>query len=145
MNSSITAVFFDLGATLVEPQFGPTEKFEGFSLLPGTADELPKLAAGKLQLGIISDTGKIDPAAVREALAKVKLLPLFAKNLILLSGEVGMDKSSVKIFRLALARAGAKNAPGTCVFVGEAPAERRTASLAGLRTSKSLEAFLKRV
>lgn len=140
-----STVFFDLGATLVEPQFGPAGEFSGFSLLPGTAEGLAKLAAGKIKLGVISNTGDIAPSVVRDALKKVKLLSLFTDNLVLLSGEVGLTKSSAKIFRLALARAGAQGVPSTCAFVGDEPAERRAAGSAGMRTSKSLAAFLKRV
>ena len=67
-----------------------------------------------------------------------KLLPFFTKKLILLSGEVHLDKSSPAIFRMAVDRAGAID-PRECRFVGDDPEERRMARLAGMRTSRSPE------
>jgi hypothetical protein len=140
--TALTTVFFDLGATLVDPEFSPTGEFTGFSLLPGAREGLAKLTKAKLRLGIISNTGAIDPKAVRKALTDLKLLSLFEKDLILLSGEVGIDKSTPKIFRLAIAKAGGKTEPINCAYVGDDPAERRTASRARLRVARSLEIFL---
>ena len=141
----LSAVFFDLGATLVDPRFTATGAFSGFSELPGTREGLEKLRAAKLRLGVISNTGDIDPKAVRAALTKIKLLTFFTDNLIMLSGEVHLDKSTPAIFRLAVKRAGAEAAPGSCIFVGEDPVERRTARQAGLRTSTGVRALLKTV
>ena len=141
----LNTVFFDLGATLVDPQFTPAGAFSGFTELPGTREGLQKLSAAKLHLGIISNTGDIDPRAVRAALTKIKLLTFFTDKLILLSGEVHLDKSTPAIFRLAVKRAGAEAAPGSCIFVGEDPAERLTARKAKLHTSSTLAALLKTV
>ena len=138
-------IFFDLGATLVDPQFTPAGAFTGFTELPGTREGLQKLSAAKLKLGIISNTGDIDPKAVRAALTKLKLLSFFSEKLILLSGEVHLDKSTPAIFRLAVTRAGAEAAPGGCLFVGDDPVERRTARRARLRTARALELALKTV
>ena len=138
---SISTVFFDLGGTLVDPIFTPDGTFSGFAELPGTREGLKKLSAAKMHLGIISNTGDIDPKVVREALAAIEFLPFFVKKLILLSGEVKLDKSTPAIFRHAVAQA-AVEAPHLCAFVGDEPAERRMARRAGLRTSRALEALL---
>ncbi len=143
--SPISTVFFDLGATLVDPLFNSDGTFSGFSELPGTRDGLDRLASAKLKLGIISNTGPIEPKAVRAALTKLKLLDFFSPDLIILSGEVGMDKSTPAIFLLALKRAGAEKDPGGVIFVGDDPAERRTARRAKLRTRKALELIVKLV
>jgi hypothetical protein len=142
--TGVKTVFFDLGGTLVEPAFTPSGEFGGFEVLPGAAEGLAALAASNRRLGVVSNTGDIDPQEIRQALESANLLAFFASDLIVLSGEVGIDKRSTKIFRLALARAGAVGQAGTCAFVGDEPTERRTASSVGLRTSRSLEAFLKR-
>lgn len=140
-NGSVTTVFFDLGGTLVEPQFDAAGDFTGFTLLPNAAEGLQKLAAAKVRLGVISNTGKIKTSAVRDALAQVKLLPVFEEDLIILSGEVNLNKSGSKIFRLSVARAGIPAA--SCAFVGDEPSERRNSQTAGMHSSKSLESFLK--
>jgi hypothetical protein len=138
----VDTVFFDLGATLVEPHFAPDGAFAGFTERPGTRAGLEALAP-KARLGIISDTGSIDPAAVRSALNGLGLLPLFTDALILLSGEVGLDKTSPAIFKLAVARAEAAAAPGRCLFVGDDGGERRQARRAGLHSSRALALAVK--
>ena len=141
----IATIFFDLGATLVEPSFTPNGAFSGFTELPGARDALQKFSSSKLRLGVISNTGTVDPKAVRSALKDVKLLSFFAADLVLLSGELQMDKSTPAIFRLAIERAHAETAPATCMFVGDEPSERRTARRAGMRTSRAPDLALKAV
>lgn len=138
----VQTIFFDLGATLVEPRIDATGAFVGFTELPGTLQGLDKLA-GKFRLGVISNTGDIAPAEVRQALADIGLLPFFTDKLVLLSGEVQMTKSTPAIFKLAVDRADATASPGSCLFVGDDGDERRTARRAGLHTSRALELVLK--
>jgi hypothetical protein len=140
----VQTIFFDLGATLVDPVTGPDGGFAGFTLLPGTRDGLDALA-GKFKLGVISNTGALAPAAVRKALADIGLLPLFTDALVLLSGEVHMDKSTPAIFKLAADRSGAAAAPGSCLYVGDDGTERRNARRAGMHTSRALEVALRSI
>jgi len=136
--NSASTIFFDLGATLVDPVLKPDGTLKAFIVLPGAREALQALKKLGFKLGVISDTGDIPPAAIRKALTGAKLLPFFTKKLILLSGEVHLDKSDPAIFRLAIDRAGAVD-PRECRFVGDDPAERRMARLAGMRTSRSPE------
>ena len=134
--TAIQAVFFDLGGTLVELQFDPASTFTGLLELEGARDALDRLR-GHCQLGIISNTGDIAPAAIREALAELRLLDYFDAELVLFSGEVGMDKSAPQIFRLAVARAGDVTHPARCLYVRDDADERRSARRAGLSTRRS--------
>lgn len=134
----VTTVFFDLGATLVDAVVNPDTSLKAFIVLPGAREALQALKKKKIRMGIISDNGSHPPAAVKKALAGAKLLPFFAKKLILLSSEVRLDKTTPAIFRLALDRAGAID-PRECMFVGDDPDERRMARLAGMRTGRSPE------
>jgi hypothetical protein len=68
--NQITTVFFDLGATLVDPVLTSEGKFSGFTVLPGTAAGLQRLADAKLRLGIISNTGEIAGAKIRSACSR---------------------------------------------------------------------------
>src|ERR1044071_7654002 len=98
-------VFFDLGATLVDPVVSPDGEFAGLKPMPEVAAGLKRMRDAKLRLGIISNSGNIDGKRLREALAKDKLLDFFDPRLVLFSGEVGTDKSTPEIFRIAAARA----------------------------------------
>ena len=144
-HNQVTTFFFDLGGTLVDPVLGSDGKLTGFTALPGTKAGLQRLAEFKLRLGIISDTGDADVGLIWTALAADGLLDFFTPELVLFSGEVNLDKSTRVIFRLAKARDRALATPSLCRYVGEDPAERRTARSAGMRTSRSLEAALRTV
>jgi FMN phosphatase YigB (HAD superfamily) len=140
---AISVVYFDLGATLVDPIVRPDGTFVGFTVLPGVIDGLTKLGTHGPRLGVISNTGAIDTVDVREALDKVELSSFFDDELVLLSGEVGLDKSTPAIFRLALKRARLSRKASSGVFVGEDAAERRTARQAGMQTNTSLVRIVK--
>lgn len=99
---------------------------------------LEKLASAKFRLGVISNTGSVALPTIRKALDAANLLVFFDKDLIVFSGEVGLDKSKPAIFQLAAQRTGATAAPGSCLYVGDDPDERRTARTAGLRTATSI-------
>lgn len=136
--SAVSAVFFDLGATLVDPEYLADGTLEVLSPLPGARDTLQHMKTRGLVLGIISNTGQDSPAVVRKKLTEAKLSRFFARNLVLLSGDLAIDKSTPAIFRLAAARAGFS--PGECLFVGDDPNERRMARLSGMRTSRTAQA-----
>src|SRR4051794_40103412 len=103
------AVFFDLGATLVDPVTSANGEFASFKAMPGVAAGLQRMRDAKLRLGIISDIGGIDAKQLREALAKDKLLDFFDPHLMLFSGEIGRDKSTPEI-----SRAHARDFPRGC-------------------------------
>ncbi len=131
----IQAIFFDLGGTLVDPKFTPAGAFDGFVVLPDTVQGLAALK-GKFRLGVISNTGDIPPQKVRQALTDLGLLAEFEAGLVLLSGEVHMEKSTPAIFRAAVQAAGV---PATvCLYVGDAGDERRNARRAGMSTRSSM-------
>lgn len=136
---AVSVVFFDLGATLVDPILTPAHTLKAFNPLPDAREALTALKKAGFKLGIISDTGDHPPAAVRGALTGAKLMSFFTKKLVLLTGEVGLDKSSPAIFRMAIDRVGAVD-PRECMFVGDDPVERRMARSAGMRTTRSPEA-----
>jgi beta-phosphoglucomutase-like phosphatase (HAD superfamily) len=141
-SAAVSVIFFDLGATLVDPVLKPDGTLKAFNPLPGAREALQALRKAGLKLGIISDTGDIPLAAVRKALTGAKLSQFFAKKLVLLSGAVHLDKSTPAIFRLAIDRASAAD-PRKCMFVGDDPGERRMARSAGMRTSRTAEAALR--
>jgi len=136
-SAAVTAVFFDIGATLADPVRNSDGTLQTFNALPGVAAALRRMSRAGLTLGIISDTGAFDTASVRTALSAAGLLQFFPKELVFLSGDVHLDKSSPLIFRLASERAHVR--PDKCLFVGDDPSERRMARLAGMRTSRAVE------
>jgi phosphoglycolate phosphatase-like HAD superfamily hydrolase len=139
----VSAVFFDLGATLVDAVLNPDGTLKAFIVLPGAREALQALKKAGRRLGIISYTGgSTPPAAVRKALTAAKLAQFFTKKLVLFTSEVQLDKSKPAIFRLAIDRAGAID-PRECMFVGDDPGERRMARSAGMRTSRSPDAALR--
>ena len=124
-------IFFDLGATLVDPVVTPDGEFSGFKVMPDTADGLKRLRDAQLRLGIISNTGNIDADRLRTALNDDKLLELFDPRLVLFSGEIGADKSTPEIFRLA---ALAPARPATPLFAGLSAKTRQNGAMHGWRT-----------
>jgi phosphoglycolate phosphatase-like HAD superfamily hydrolase len=139
--SAISAVFFDLGATLVEPKCHPDGSLESLEPMDGAVDILQQMTKRGLTLGVISNTGPDKPAVIRKMLTEAKLSRFFPKkDLVVLSGDLPIDKSSPAIFRLAAARAG--RSYEECLFVGDDPNERRMARLAGMRTARTAQAAL---
>jgi FMN phosphatase YigB (HAD superfamily) len=136
--SAVSAVFFDLGATLVDQVCYPDGRLERLEPIEGALDVLRQMKTRGLTLGVISNTGPDKPAVLRKQLIEAKLSRFFARNLVLLSGDLSIDKSTPAIFRLAAARA--EFSPEECMFVGDDPNERRMARLAGMRTSRTPQA-----
>ncbi|HEY1067249.1 MAG TPA: M20/M25/M40 family metallo-hydrolase, partial [Pirellulales bacterium] len=140
------AVFFDLGDTLGSASVAGNPprlaRFDVFPFVPGVLDELVGLG---LKLGVISNTGNEDAAAVNAVLAPTGLLPRFDPALLVYSGAEPpfVDNSTTpptnrpvtkripEIFRRAAARAGMEATPEQCLYVGEDASERLVAESAG--------------
>ena len=56
-HDQVTTMFFDFGATLVDPVFGSDGRLTGFTAFPGAKAGLQRLAESRLRLGIIPGTG----------------------------------------------------------------------------------------
>ena len=118
-------IFFDLGDTLVDskrPEW-----------TPGAREVLAQLH-GVARLGVISNTGDL----TRDKLAA--LLPadfdwgLFDADLVLLSGEVGIEKPDPRLFRLAVEKSGE---PGNrCLYCSENLLESLAAEIAGMHAAR---------
>ena len=134
---TVSAVFFDLGATLVDQECYPDGRLKSLEPLDGARDVLQTMKTRGLVLGVIANTGPDKPAVVRKKLIEAGINKFFSRNLVLLSGDLAIDKSGPAIFRLAAARAGFS--PGECMFVGDDPNERRMARLSGMRTSRTAQ------
>jgi FMN phosphatase YigB (HAD superfamily) len=128
------AVFFDLGDTLVTSVPTPDNSLQlnALPFVPQILDKLKQTAAAP-RLGVISNTGSLSLANIRDALAKAKLLDFFDQDLLLFSSVEGIDKKHKELFERAAKRAG--EPANRCVYVGEDEAERKVADSAGLRTS----------
>jgi FMN phosphatase YigB (HAD superfamily) len=102
------AIFFDLGDTLVIPA--------DRSWVPGAKAALAALGA-RGRLGVISNTGGLSRDGLSPLLPADFDWAVFAPELVILSGEVRVEKPDPAIFRLAVAAAGLP-AVG-CVFCTE--------------------------
>ena len=128
---TVKAVFFDLGDTLVAGATGSRQ------FVRGAKDALAALRAKGIRLGVISDTGTLTRA---ELLAR--RLPadfnfdLFDAALVILSSEVGVDKSSPAVFELAVSRAALE--PAECLFCTENLEHTLTAQAVGMRAARTL-------
>ena len=127
----VTTVYFDLGDTLGTPVLSPPPiHLIGFEVFDVAMPVLGELRDSGLRLGVISNTGDDDGAAVDAVLGAAGIRDCFAAELRIYSRDVGLRKDSPAIFRLAAARAGVT--AGECVFVGENAAERGFARQAGM-------------
>jgi bacterial leucyl aminopeptidase len=132
--TTIKSIFFDIGDTLGIPVFSPSGQLVRVNLFFFVADLLRSLADQGFRLGIISNTGDIDGAVLDEILNTAGIRDFFDPALRLYSKDVGLEKNSPEIFRVAAERAGLAGTPQACLFVGENETERGFASDAGLRT-----------
>lgn len=103
----IKVAFFDIGQTLVN----------GKKWIPGAKKLLKELRGRDIRLGLITDTGTLKRKEVLNLLPQDFDLKLFDPELILMSSEVGFDKSDSRIFKLAIKKAGVK--PRFCLFCTE--------------------------
>jgi hypothetical protein len=133
--TTIKSIFFDIGDTLGIPAFSPPPvRLVRVDLFFFVAELLRSLSDRGLRLGIISNTGDIDGARLDETLNAASVRDFFDPALRLYSKDVGLEKNSPEIFRVAAERAGLAATPQACLFVGENETERGFASDAGLRT-----------
>jgi FMN phosphatase YigB (HAD superfamily) len=131
-------VFFDLGDTLVIPEFSSDGSLLALKVLPFVPEVLGKLKHTKIQdvplrLGIISNTGNETLPSLQSVIGEAGLLGFFDSDLLLFSSVERLDKRQKQFFEFAAQRAGA--APESCIYVGEDDDERRVAALAKFRTS----------
>jgi FMN phosphatase YigB (HAD superfamily) len=119
---SIRFVFFDIGDTLIVSA--------DRSWVPGAQATLAQLRARGLRLGVISNTGGLKRAELAPLLPADFAWTLFVDELIVLSGEVGVEKPALEIFQLASNRTGATAAE--CLFCTESLVDTLAAQRAGL-------------
>ncbi|MEU2421712.1 HAD family hydrolase [Streptomyces sp. NPDC007851] len=124
----MAVIFFDIGATLADPQVAPDGSLR-LRPLPRVGAVLDAL--GEVRKGVISDPGPGDGAAARVADALAAAFPgRFTDRALLHWGA----KDSRGIFDRAVAGTGGATADA-CVFVGEDARERAFAREAGMRTA----------
>jgi hypothetical protein len=132
--TTIKSIFFDIGDTLGTAVLSPPPiRLIRLDLFPYVTALLRSLVDRGLRLGIISNTGDMDGASVDEILNNAGIRDFFDPSLRLYSKDVGLEKDSPEIFRLAVQRAGLAGMPQACLFVGEEATERGFAIDAGLR------------
>ena len=132
--SSVSVVFFDLGATLGTPVLSPPPvRLTGFDVFDFAVPVLDELRDRGLRLGVISNTGDDDGTAVDAVLGRADIRDLFEPALRIYSRDVGLRKDSAQIFLLAAARA--RVSPQECLFAGEDATERAIARQAGYHTA----------
>jgi HAD superfamily hydrolase (TIGR01549 family) len=127
-DEAIEAVFFDLGDTLGTATLqGSPLKLVRFDVSADALAVLKKVKAKGLKMGIISNTGLEDGTAINKVLAPTGLLDYFDPALIVYSGDVFVAKPNPEIFKIAAERAGLKDKPQQCLFVGDSQTERASA------------------
>lgn len=137
--SNPIAIFFDLGDTLVIPQFSASGALTALQPLPFVADVLDRIhgsgtPAAPRRIGVMSNTpAAATVASMQGLLTQAGLLSRFDPALLLYSSVEGHTKSEKAFFTLAAARAGL--AASRCIFVGEDAKERDTAASAGFQVS----------
>ena len=123
---SVKVVFFDIGDTLT---------VASRNWIPGAQSVLSTLHDKGLRLGLISNTDKLTRAELLdEYLPSDFDMTLFESKLVLLSSEVGIEKPNLKIFQLAIDRAG--EPPSQCLFCTEDLADSLAAQQVGMRVAR---------
>jgi leucyl aminopeptidase len=133
--TKISVIFFDIGDTLAT--VNPNTPELNLIPLPGAIDALRKLGKASQRLGVISNTGTETVQTMRRALQGAGFYDFLEPGLLIYSSDVGLEKDSPEIFRLACARAASQAEPARCLFVGENATERAFAVAAGLQVSAS--------
>jgi FMN phosphatase YigB (HAD superfamily) len=125
MPASLSAVFFDLGDTLVDGHSTTT-------WLPGAKAALSALKSKGFRLGIISNTATLSRSQILGILPADFDIKLFESQLVLFSSEVGVEKPKPQIFNLAVTRSNAS--ASSCLFVTEDIVDTLVAQHVGLRS-----------
>ncbi|MER9064381.1 M20/M25/M40 family metallo-hydrolase [Mesorhizobium sp. M0698] len=140
-DSSIAAIFFDLGDTLGTAVVGGwPPRLTGFDVFPYAPGVLSDLKARGLKLGVISNTGPEKGPAINAVVEPTGLLAHINPELIVYSGDerplkdgTSVTKNNPEIFRRAAHRARLKASPARNLFIGEDASERQVAVSAGWR------------
>lgn len=120
----MTVIFFDIGDTLATPRLDANRQLLELTVLPGVLSALEALSKRQLRMGIISNRGNLEAAAIKRALDVSRLLDFFEPGLIIFA-----KKDSSIPFQKAAETAGVD--PRDCIFVGENNQERAHALSAG--------------
>jgi FMN phosphatase YigB (HAD superfamily) len=126
MSQFVKAIFFDLGMTLVSAD---TTQWN-----PGAQTVITELRTEGLRLGIISNTGNLTRPQLKNRLPSDFDFNDFDAGLVLLSSEVGIEKPSQDIFRLAVNRVGAPSEQ--CLYCSEDFLETLAAQRAGMMAAR---------
>jgi len=121
--SKISFVFFDIGETLVS---------KDKRWIDGSQKLIHALLSDNYPLGLISNTRGLSRSELKAYLPSDFDFNLFDSNLILLSGETGIEKPDIRVFLEAIART--KSAPYKSIYVGENHFEVIAAQEAGMRS-----------
>lgn len=119
--SSIQAVFFDIGDTLVSER----------QWTVGAREVIKAFRTAEVRLGLISNTGSLNREALAELLPDDFDFGLFQEDLVFLSSEVGVEKPDLSIFMMAVSHAHCS--PWETLFVGESLEETFAAQRAGMQ------------
>jgi FMN phosphatase YigB (HAD superfamily) len=123
----VSVIFFDLGSTLVRV---------GGHWVSGARNLLLDMRSRSLRLGIISNTSGLNLARLRPALPRDFDASWFSPELVILSGEVGIEKPDPAIFEVAIDRAGVP--ASACLFCSEDPLDVLVAQRLGMRSARVL-------
>ena len=140
-DSSIAAIFFDLGDTLgTAVVAGWPPRLTGFEVFPYAPGVLSDLKARGLKLGVISNSGPEKGPAINAVVEPTGLLAHINPELLVYSGDeppledgTSVTKNNPEIFRRAAQRAHLETSPARNLFVGEDASERQVALSAGWR------------
>lgn len=126
---SIRVVYFDIGNTLVA----------GKDWLPGAKKAITDLAAKKIRIGLISNTGELSREELSEEYLPADFdLESFEQGIVFLSSEVGVEKPDPAVFALAVQHSGVS--PWETMFVGESLTETLVAQTAGMQSARIADA-----
>lgn len=123
--TDIQTIFCDIGKTLIR---------DNQSWMPGAQEFLGQMRAANRKLGVISNTDGLTRGALAPHLPNDFDFQAFDDELIVLSGEVGLEKPDIRIFVKAISQA--QMPPWACLFIGENLTEILAAQRAGMRAAR---------
>lgn len=133
MRHDITVVFFDIGATLGVVSLDSSGIPTAFDVYPFVPKVLERLTTRGIRIGIISNTGGQPGSTISLILSKSVIWRYLTSDLLVFSGDVGLEKDSPEIFRHACQAASVE--AQRCLYVGEDNWERLSAATAGMRVA----------
>lgn len=128
----VDVVFLDAGDTLVmrKPGSAPDSRFQW---APGARSALNQLRASGVRLGLLSNAPPMPREQLLARLPADFSFDLFEPDLVVISGEVGVEKPDPAIFALAVQRARAPAAE--CLFCTEELLHVLAAQETGMRAA----------